>query len=288
VNTGSRAGLAALLLACACRADRGPDGGQSGPGAEATEHRVDICDGSAGVRLRFAMFVGGTPLAWAPMMGKQGDAYVVVDGTCTFFAFSSSYPLYAWTPVVTGSLDAAALGQLGADLDIETWATLSDSAIQATEGCDFHSSRYDFYLAGDLATCTCCNPLAGELFFRASDAIVDLYSVGTRYEAPTLEAFVFRPYGYYETVPNPAQWSVEWGAEQTPESLQAWPVMDRYAELGTVVTEADRPWFAAVQAGFQDRDLSAYPRTQDGIDVVGDLETSFAADWQLFIRSIVP
>ena len=182
-------------------------------------------------------------------MAKQGDTYLVIDGKCTFFAFRLDLPSRGLDAGDHGSPRRNSPRAIGGRSRHRDLATLSSGSLTDPQECGFESPRYDFFLADEANTCFCCSQLAVGLFFRAADVIFGLYATGTQYEAPTLEAFVFRPYTYYEPVPEPAGWAVEWGAAQSPESIQEWPIMDPYRDMGFVVTEADRPWFAALIVG---------------------------------------
>lgn len=243
-----------------------------------------LCDGSAAVKIRFAFFDGETPLASEPMMAKQGNRYLVVDGTCTFYAYDDAqYPLYQWTPVVSGHLEPSALMALAADLDLDAWAQSTSTTLEMPDGYTDHLGRVTFSVEGHEAECSRCTEEGLELLQRAYDTIEALYSTAAPFLAPTLEALVFPPLR-----PDAAPgWSVPWGAAAPPEAFIGVRGLEPTVDLGVPVAEADHAWFADVQAGFQGRDIALWPRQQDGVDIVAEPGAT-TASWELYVRSVVP
>ena len=282
---------ALLLLALAACAAEGEAPADADPDAVAPADPpvvidpLALCDGTPDVKIRFAYYDGETPYASEPMMAKQGNRYIVVDGTCTFYAYDDGkYPLYAWSPVVSGQLAPDEMVALAADLGVDAWANATSASLEDPDGYTMHVSPLVFFVDGRYAECFQCTNEAVLMFRRAEDAIQALYLTAAPYVSPTLEALVFAP------PPADAEpdWAAAWGASAPPETFIGVRGLERYADLGVVVPEADRAWFAAVQAGFQERDIATWPRRQAGIDIVADPETAAPAEWELFVRSIVP
>ena len=246
----------------------------------------EVCDGSTDVRLRFQTFGGSTLNTWDPFFSKQGQVYLMIDGNCNFYAYFPLYPLYVWTPVVSGHLDADAFDDLAAAMDLSQWPQ-GATPLEDPDNCPGHASLYVFSLGDSVTQCSCCSEFGNELKAKATQALIDLYPTAEPYQSPVLEAFVFTPWTHYITgVPDFVGWDVAWGAAVPPEVFHAKPVFDRYADLGVIVSEADRAWFQATMTGFQTREETR--NGQEGISVVDDPETATTVDWELFIRPVVP
>jgi hypothetical protein len=267
---------AGLLAACA------PTGRDEGRSDTDTDPAIDIassiCDGSLDLTMRFSFVYGGPLAAYQPVMSRHGSRFLGIDGTCQFYAYDSGeYPLGPWTPVITGSLSASDMNDMSEALQWEQWLKLDDGSLTGTTPM-LHGSGYIFYVDGHEASCEVCNAVADDLAQPVFDVISDLYDGGySDYEPEAVEVLV---YDLLNVVEYP--WVVSWGAALPLEvflrSRDAPP-----SELGIVVDGSDAPWFVETLGGFQERDLTVFPRAQqEGIWVEDP------PGYELFIGTVVP
>jgi hypothetical protein len=92
-----------------------------------------LCDGSPGITFAAAALGGGNPVPGTQVMAENGHSFIIVEGTCRFYAQRGRLER-----AVTGVLSPQQLDALRDSLQLESWRSCHGRVAGALDGPEHH------------------------------------------------------------------------------------------------------------------------------------------------------